>query len=56
MEKARFSQVTNLKKDDQGIWRASAKQGDKQTNVALDFSGAMSSQQSRELELRWKGP
>ena len=39
MEKAGFSQVTNLKKDDQGIWRASAKQGDKQTNVALDFRG-----------------
>ena len=39
MEKAGFSQVTNLKKDDQGIWRGSAKQGDKQTSVALDFRG-----------------
>ena len=39
MEKAGFTQVTNLRKDDQGIWRASAKQGDKQTNVALDFRG-----------------
>ena len=39
MEKAGFSQVTNLKKDDQGIWRARAKQGEKQTNVALDFRG-----------------
>ena len=39
MEKAGYADVTNLKKDDQGIWRASAKQGDKQVNVALDFQG-----------------
>ena len=39
MEKAGFSQVNNLKKDDQGIWRASAMQGGKQVNVALDFQG-----------------
>ena len=39
IEKAGFTQVSNLKKDDQGIWRAAAKQGDKQTNVALDFRG-----------------
>jgi hypothetical protein len=39
IEKAGYADVTNLKKDDQGIWRASAKQGDKQVNVALDFQG-----------------
>ena len=39
IEKAGYAQVTGLKKDDQGIWRGSAKQGDKQVNVALDFQG-----------------
>jgi len=39
IERAGFTQVSNLKKDDQGIWRATAKQGDKQTKVALDFRG-----------------
>jgi hypothetical protein len=39
MEKAGFTQVTSLKKDDQGIWRATGMHGGKQTNVALDFRG-----------------
>jgi hypothetical protein len=39
MEKAGFSQVSQLKKDDQGIWRATARRGDEPTNVALDFRG-----------------
>ena len=39
LEKAGYAEVTGLKKDDQGIWRGSAKQGDKQVNVALDFQG-----------------
>ena len=39
IEKAGYANVTGLKKDDQGIWRGSAKQGDKQVNVALDFQG-----------------
>ena len=39
IEKAGFSDVSSLRKDDQGIWRASAKQGDKQVNVSLDFRG-----------------
>jgi hypothetical protein len=39
IEKAGYAEVTGLKKDDQGIWRATAKQGDKQVNVALDFQG-----------------
>jgi len=34
-----FSQVTDLKKDDQGIWRGHAMKDGKQTNVALDFQG-----------------
>jgi len=38
MEQAGFKEVTG-RKDDQGIWRASAKQGDKQVNVSLDFRG-----------------
>jgi hypothetical protein len=39
IEKAGYAEVTGLKKDDQGIWRATAKQGQKQVNVALDFQG-----------------
>jgi hypothetical protein len=39
IEKAGYAEVTGLKKDDQGIWRATAKQGEKQVNVALDFQG-----------------
>ena len=39
IEKAGFTEVTGLRKDDQGIWRANAKQGDKQVNVSLDFRG-----------------
>ena len=39
IEKAGYAEVTGLKKDDQGIWRATAKQADKQVNVALDFQG-----------------
>jgi putative membrane protein len=39
MEDAGFTDVSALRKDDQGIWRASAKQGDKQVSVSLDFRG-----------------
>ena len=39
MEKAGFTEVTGLKKDDQGIWRASAKQGDKVVTVTVYFRG-----------------
>ena len=39
MEKAGFTEVTGLKKDDQGVWRASAKQGDKVVTVTVDFRG-----------------
>jgi Peptidase propeptide and YPEB domain len=44
IEKAGFTQVSGLRKDDQGIWRASAKQGDKQVNVSLDFRGNVTAQ------------
>jgi len=39
MEEAGFTQVSNLKKDDNGIWRASAMKDGKQVSVALDFRG-----------------
>ena len=39
IESAGFSQVTNLRKDDQGIWRANAMRDGKQASVSLDFRG-----------------
>ncbi len=36
---AGFQDVKDLKKDDQGVWRAVAKKGDTQVNVALDYRG-----------------
>ena len=39
MQKAGFTEVKGLKKDDQGIWRGTAMQSGKQVNVALDFQG-----------------
>ena len=39
IEKAGLTQVTDLKKDDQGIWRGRAMVGGKQTDVALDYRG-----------------
>ena len=39
IEKAGLTQVTDLKKDDQGIWRARAMLSGKQTEVALDYRG-----------------
>jgi len=39
IEKAGFTEVKGLKKDDQGIWRGTAMQSGKQVNVALDFQG-----------------
>jgi len=34
-----FSNVTELKKDDQGIWHGKAMQNGRSVNVALDFQG-----------------
>ena len=39
IEDAGYSNVSDLKKDDQGIWRARAMLGGKQTDVALDYRG-----------------
>ena len=39
MEKAGFTQASNIEKDDSGIWRARAMQGDKPVSIALDFRG-----------------
>jgi hypothetical protein len=39
IENAGLTQVTGLKKDDQGIWRGRAMQGGKETDVALDYRG-----------------
>jgi hypothetical protein len=43
IEAAGFSDVTELQKDDQGIWRGRARRGGQQTSVALDFTGAVTS-------------
>jgi hypothetical protein len=34
-----FSQVSDLKKDDAGVWRGKAMKGGKTVNVTLDFQG-----------------
>jgi putative membrane protein len=44
IEKAGFTEITGLRKDEQGIWRGRAKQGDRQVAVALDFRGSVTAQ------------
>ena len=39
IEKAGFTTVSGLKKDDQGIWRATGMQAGKSISIALDFKG-----------------
>ncbi len=39
LEEAGYSTVTDLKPDDQGIWRAAAMKDAKQVQVALDYQG-----------------
>lgn len=39
IEDAGYTEVSGLKLDDQGIWRAMASKDGKQVNVALDFQG-----------------
>lgn len=34
-----YSNVSNLKKDDQGVWRGKAMKGGKSANVSVDFQG-----------------
>jgi hypothetical protein len=43
IEAAGYSGVSDLKKDDSGVWRGKAKKGDKQTEVSLDFQGNVNS-------------
>lgn len=42
-----FTEVSTLVKDGDGIWRGTAKQGDKQVPVAVDFKGNVVTQQSQ---------
>lgn len=44
IEGAGFTQVTGLRKDDQGIWRATASKGGAQINVSVDFRGNVTTQ------------
>jgi hypothetical protein len=39
IEAAGYTDVTGLKLDDQGVWRATAKKDGKDTGVSLDFQG-----------------
>ncbi|MCB4823169.1 hypothetical protein [Roseicella aerolata] len=39
IEAAGFTNVSDLQKDDQGIWRGRAQRGGQQVSVALDFQG-----------------
>ncbi len=43
IEAAGFSDVTELQKDDQGIWRGRGTRDGRQVSVALDFTGAVTS-------------
>ena len=44
IEQAGYQNITDLKKDDQGIWRAKAKKGGKTVSVGLDFKGNVATQ------------
>ena len=39
MEDAGYSGITDLKKDDNGVWRGMAKKGGSSTKVSVDFQG-----------------
>ena len=39
IEKAGYTNVTELKKDDNGVWRGKASKGGSSTPVSLDFQG-----------------
>ena len=39
IEAAGYTQVSGLKKDDNGVWIGSATKGDKKVNVKVDFQG-----------------
>ncbi len=39
IEEAGFTNVTELKKDDNGVWRGKASKGGSSTDVSIDFQG-----------------
>jgi len=39
IEEAGYTNVTSVKKDDNGVWRAKASKGGTSTDVSLDFKG-----------------
>ena len=39
IEKAGYSNVTELKKDDNGVWRGKASKGGMPTGISVDFQG-----------------
>jgi len=44
LEQAGFQNVTDLQKDDQGIWRGKAMQNGRSVNVGFDFKGNVAAQ------------
>jgi periplasmic protein CpxP/Spy len=44
LEQAGYQSVTDLRKDDQGIWRAEAQKGGQAVSVGLDFKGNVATQ------------
>jgi hypothetical protein len=39
IEKAGYTKVSDLKKDDNGVWRGKASKGGSSTSVSVDFQG-----------------
>jgi periplasmic protein CpxP/Spy len=44
IEQAGYQNVTDLKKDDEGIWRGKAQKGGQTVTVGLDFKGNVATQ------------
>ena len=44
IEEAGYSNVSDLKKDDNGVWRGKASKGGSSTDVSLDFQGNVTAQ------------
>ena len=44
IEQAGYQNVTDLRKDDQGIWRGKAQRGGQTVSVGLDFKGNVATQ------------
>jgi hypothetical protein len=43
IEGAGYSDITELKKDDNGVWRGKAKKGGKSADISVDFQGNVNS-------------